>query len=106
MSHNKHECPNSGCNNQGWYTVHATEDIAYQEQCEWCWTSPESVFHLKGQIAKLNGELADARVWMLEVVEVINDHPGWLSPSETELKTKLRLLLNQIPGQATKEAGQ
>ena len=34
------DCPN--CPNQGWYM---SEDGSYQEQCEFCYTVPMSVFN-------------------------------------------------------------
>ena len=63
------ECPNEGCNNQGWYIVSAIGcdygccgnvlstgeccgnavpvpvEIQEQEQCEFCYTEPMSIFN-------------------------------------------------------------
>ena len=36
------DCPN--CSNQGWYYIGWSGE---QEQCEWCWTNPDSKFARK-----------------------------------------------------------
>ncbi len=47
-------CPNKECNDQGWYgeLIHqGYDDYGYdiwepqQVQCEWCYTTPDSVFN-------------------------------------------------------------
>ena len=58
--YSKHECPNAGCRNQGWYPVGDPYDPD-QEQCEWCYTMPESVFNMKNRITDLERQLEEFR---------------------------------------------
>lgn len=39
-------CPQPGCNDTGGYPVQDRRGDCYQEQCEFCWTVPESRFAL------------------------------------------------------------
>lgn len=38
------QCPNSGCNNQGWYPQQIADDEWEQVQCEFCYCVDDSVY--------------------------------------------------------------
>lgn len=39
------KCPNSGCGDQGFIPRQVSEDDWEQEQCEFCYTVPDSIFN-------------------------------------------------------------
>ena len=45
--HEPENCPNSYCGNSGGYPVPDGHGDWQEEQCEFCWTNPNSVFNLK-----------------------------------------------------------
>ena len=48
-------CPNPDCNNDGWYVVYAhVTGEPEQEECEWCASTPDSVYNV---ILKLEKEI-------------------------------------------------
>jgi len=48
MVMNAKDCPN--CNNQGWWAEQVEEDEFEQCQCQWCYTTEDSIFNLSKTI--------------------------------------------------------
>jgi hypothetical protein len=59
-------CPNLGCNNTGCIPVQISEDDWEPEQCEFCYTEPDSVFNALAA-ARLEGE----RVGVVKALDAV-----------------------------------
>jgi DNA repair exonuclease SbcCD ATPase subunit len=96
-------CPN--CGNVGWYAVQRpnrnTGDAEWeQEQCEFCYTEPNSVFNV---ISSLRSQLAEAQAEIKRLTEEPKLCPFcggklYTFAEIVELKTEIANLLSEIAG--------
>ena len=52
-------CPNFGCGNTGSYMVQLSEDEVGQEQCQFCYCEPDSIFNVMANLRQLISDLKE-----------------------------------------------